>query len=267
LAKHSDQENAPENEQALSVRILHFCFLFFIILVVSCATTPNPENIKKADVHNKLAESYLDNSQFNEAFVELQKALQLNPDNKETLNYLGYVSTQFGKNNDAIAYYKRAISVDPDYSEAHNNLGVVYAEMEEWDNAIASFQYALKNPVYRTPASAYSNMGYVFYRKEEFRKAADSLEEALIRNPISPRILYMLGLVYTELDNDKEAIENFSRAVGIVPAYIDAHWELANAYLRAGDSDSALKHFSIVVDNEKNTDRSREASEYIELFK
>jgi type IV pilus biogenesis/stability protein PilW len=267
LAKHSDQENAPGTEQTLSVRILHVFFLFFIIHVVSCATTPNAENIKNAEVHNKLAESYLNKSQFNEAFVELQKALKLNPENKVTLNYLGYVSTQFGKNNDAITYYKQAISVDPDYSEAHNNLGVVYAEIEEWDNAIASFKSALKNPVYRTPVMAYSNMGYVFYRKGEFRKAADSFEEALIRNPISPRTLYLLGLVYIELDNDYEAIENFSKAVGIMPEYIDAHWELANAYLRAGNSDSALKHFNIVVDSEKNTVRSREASEYIELFK
>ncbi len=52
----------------------------------------------------------------------------------------------------------------------------------------------------------------------------------------------------------------------ILPEYIDAHWELANAYLRAGDSDSALIHFRVLVDKEKNTERSREASEYIELF-
>ncbi len=267
MTKYFYQGNAPKIEHSLPVRLLNVCFIFLIISIVSCATTPNPENLKKSDVHNKLAESYLNNSQFNEAFVELQRALKLNPDNKETLNYLGYVSTQFKKHEDAISYYKHAISVDPDYSEAHNNLGVTYAEIEDWDNAVASFQSALTNPVYRTPARAYSNMGYVFYKKGEFRKAADSLEESLIRNPISPRTLYLLGLVYTELDSNYEAIENFSKAVGILPEYLDAHWELANAYLRAGDSDNALKHFRILVDNEKNTGRSREASEYIELFK
>jgi Tfp pilus assembly protein PilF len=235
--------------------------------VASCATTPNPEDIKKSDVHNRLAESYLTKQQFNEAFVELQKALKLNPDNKETLNYLGYVSTQFGNNKDAIAYYKRAISVDPNYSEAHNNLGVAYAEIEEWDNAISSFQSALRNPVYRTPASAYFNLGYVLYKKGEFVEAKDSLKESLVRNPTSPRAFYFLGLVYTELGDNDEAIENFSNAVGILPEYIDAHWELANAYLRDDDSDSALKHFRVVADKEKDPIRRREALEAIELFK
>lgn len=267
MIKLSNQKNVSWTEQALPVRILHFCFILFIINIVSCATVPNPEDLKKSDVHNKLAESYLDNRQFNEAFVELQKAIKLNPDNKETLNYLGYISTQFKKHKDAISYYMRAISVDPDYSEAHNNLGVAYAEIEDWDNAVASFQSALRNPVYRTPATAYFNMGYVFYKKGQFKEAEDSLKESLIRNPISPRTLYYLGLVYIELDNDHAAIENFSKAVGILPEYLDAHWELANAYLRTDDSDSALKHFRILVDKEKNTNRSREASEYIELFK
>ena len=266
MIKYSNQNNASWSERALPVRILHVCFILLIINVLSCATAPSTENLKKAEVHNRLAESYLNNSQYNEAFVELQKALKLNPDNKETLNYLGYVSTQFKKYKDAISYYKRAISVSPDYSDAHNNLGVAYAEIEDWDNAVASFQSALENPVYRTPARAYSNMGYALYKKGEFEKAEDSLKEALLRNPISPRTLYLLGLVYTELDDNYEAIENFSNAVGILPDYLDAHWELANAYLRTGDSDSALKHFRILFDNEKNTGRSREAAEYIELF-
>ncbi len=266
MKKLTHRENAPWIAQALPLRILHACFLLLTISVISCATTSNPEDLNKSDVHNRIAESYLNKRQFNEAFVELQKALKLKPDNKETLNYLGYVSTQFSKYDDAIAYYKRAISADPDYSEAHNNLGVTYAEIEDWDNAIESFQSALQNPVYSTPARAYSNMGYVYFKQGEFEKAEKSFKDSLIRNPVSPRTLYLLGLVHIELDNNYEAIENFSGAVGILPEYLDAHWELANAYLRAGDSDRALKHFKVLVDNEKNTTRSREASEYIELF-
>ncbi len=267
MTNHFSRAIVSYTKQLLPLRTLHTFSILLLISVVSCATVPNPEDLKKANVHNRLAESYLNNSQFNEAFVELQKALKMNPENKETLNYLGYVSTQFKKYNDAISYYKRAISADPEYSDAYNNLGVAYAEIEEWENAIASFQSALQNPVYRTPARAYSNMGHVFYKKGEFRKAAESLEESLIRNPISPRTLYTLGLVHMELDDNHAAIESLSNAVGILPQYLDAHWELANAYLRAGDSDRALKHFRILADKEKNTTRSIEASEYIELFK
>jgi len=214
-----------------------------------------------------MAESYLNKEQFNEAFVELQKGLKLNPDNKETLNYLGYISAKFGKHDEAISYYNRAISVDPDYSEAYNNLGVMYAEIEDWENAIKSFKSALNNPLYRTPAAAYSNMGYAYYKQGDYLRAEKNLKDALLRNPVSPRAMYVLGLVYTELENTNAAIENFSNAIGILPNYLDAHWELANAYLRAGNSSKALKHFKIITEKEKNSVRSKEASEYMELFK
>ena len=241
--------------------------VLFTLFVLSCATTPNPEAVTKAEVHNKLAFSYLNNGQLNKAYIELHKALKFNPFNKETLNYLGIVSAKFNKKNDAISYYKRALSVDPDYSEASNNLGVTYAEIEDWDNAIKSFQAALNNPIYRTPGLAYSNMGYAYYKKGDYENAEKTLKEAIIRNPVSPRSMYILGLVYSEIGDIYAAIDSFLNAIGILPDYLDAHWELANAYIKTGNSDKALKHFKLLADKEQNTGRSREALEYIELFK
>ena len=262
------------NNYLVSVLLLRIDKITYIVFaatialfMVSCVSTPDIDGVKGAEVHNKLAYSYLSKGQLNEAYVELQKALKLNPDNKETLKELGYISSRFGKNNEAILYYKRAIEVDPAYSEALNNLGVTYAELGEWDKAIENFKATLLNPLYRTPEWAYSNLGYAYYKKNDFLNAKTALKEALIRNPVLPRALYTLGLVYVELDNDEAAIENFLNAVGILPDYLDAHWELADAYLRAGDTDKALKHLKVITENEEDTERSREALEYIELFK
>jgi type IV pilus biogenesis/stability protein PilW len=238
-----------------------------LILFSACASTITEEDRSKTEFHNKLGVSYLTNGQLNEAYVEFQKALKLDPDNKDTLKELGYISARFGKYDEAISYYKQAISLDPDYSDALNNLGVVYIDIENWDEAIRNFKAALSNPVYSTPEKAYSSMGYAYYKKGDFVEAKKALEEALIRNPIFSPALYTLGLVHIELDDDKSAIAEFKKVVGIIPGHVDAHWELANAYLRVGDSAKALEHFTIVVENENNTRRSREASEYIDLFK
>ncbi len=237
------------------------------LFICSCVTTLDPDSLKGAEVHNKLAYSYMNNGQLNEAYVELQKALKLNPGNKETLKELGYISSRFGNRQEAILYYKKAIAVDPDYSEALNNLGVTYAELGEWDNAIDSFKSALRNPVYSTPEWAYANMGYAYYKKEDYLNAEAVLKEALIRNAVLPRGLYILGLVSIELDKNEEAIEHLLNAVGIMPDYLDAHWELANSYLRAGETAKALKHFNVITENEEDTARSTEAREYIDLFK
>lgn len=240
--------------------------VFCILLFYACATTPSVEDVKKAEAHYKLGSSYLAKEQLHKAFIEFQKAIKLNPNDKNSLNALGFISTEFKKYEEAINYYKRAVSADPNFSEAMNNLGATYGRIEEWDEAIKYFKVALKNPLYATPERAYSNMGYAFYKKGDYLNAVDTLKEAIARYPDFPRHFYILGLVYMKLNKNNAAIDEFKKAVDIAPEYIDAHWELANAYLRVGDKKEAVKHFKIVAES-GNDERSKEALRYIDLFK
>ena len=146
-------------------------------------------------------------------------------------------------------------------------LGVTYAKLENWDEAASYFKAALANPTYSTPERAYSNLGYAYYMMEDYKKAEETLKEALIRNPVLQNTMYILGLVYTKTDNDRMAIKQFKRAIGIMPDYMDAHWEIANAYLREGERGKALKHFEMVIEKDENMVRNRKASEQIERLK
>lgn len=243
-----------------------FCLLF-VLIFSACATTPSREDLNQSEAHNKLGFGYLRNGQLNEAFVEFQKAIRVNPKNKEALNYLGYLSSEFNKHDEAISYYNRAISVDPEYSVAQNNLGVTYAKIENWNEAVKYFNAALSNPTYATPERAYSNLGYAYYMMQDYMKAEEALKEALIRNPVLYGSMYILGLVYTKTNDDNMAIKEFKRAIGIMPNYVDAHWEIANAYFRVGKRAKALKHFGMVMGKSEDTAKIREASRQIELLK
>ncbi len=253
----------PKISKHAAVLFLVFSVLFF---TVSCATAPNVEDVNRADTHYKLGVSYLAREQLNEAFVEFQKAIKFNPKNKNSLNALGLISTEFKEYGDAVTYYKRAISIAPDYSEAMNNLGVTYVKMEEWDEAIKYFKMALKNPLYSTPQRAYSNMGYTFYMKGDYHNAMQTLKGAITRYPDFLRPIYFLGLVYIKLGKIETAIEEFKKAVDLAPEYIDAHWELANAYLRIGDEEKAFKHFKVIAESSADNDKREDALKYLELL-
>jgi len=233
------------------------------ILFSSCATTPNVEDIKKAEVYYKLGFSYLSKDQLNEAFIEYQRAIKLNPKDKLSLNDLGYISARLKQYNEAISYYKRAISIDPNYSEAMNNLGVTYLEIEDWDEAIKYFKMALRNPLYTTPEKAYANLGYALYRKGEYADAINALKESSQRYPNYPQHFYVLGLVYMKLGNYEAAIDEFEKALNITPEYIDVHLELAHAYLKIGDKEEAFKHFKIVAESSGNNEKRKEALRYL----
>lgn len=248
----------------VAVLFLTLTVLFFI---VSCATSPSVEDVNIADTHYKIGVSYLAKKQINEAFVEFQKAIKLNPEDKNSLNALGLISTEFKEYGNAVTYYKRAISIAPDYPEAMNNLGVTYVKMKELDEAIKYFKMALENPLYPAPQRAYSNMGYTFYTKGDYHNAMQTLKEAIIRYPDFPRPIYFLGLVYIKLGKIETAIEEFKKAVDLAPEYIDAHWELADAYLRIGDEEKAFKHFKVIAESSADNDKGKEALKYLELLK
>lgn len=242
-------------------------FLCAALLFTGCASAPGTEDMKSAEAHNTLGSSHLSRGELNDAYIEFQKALKLNPQNKETLLYLGFISTKFRKYDEAISYYKRALAVDPHYSEAMNNLGTVYVENGKWDDAIRYFEGALKNPTYSTPEMAYSNLGYAYYMQGKYEKAEQVLRDALIRNPVFQRAMYFLGLVYQKTDRDDAAVDQLLRLIGLAPDDIDAHWELANIYLRKGMNAKALKHFRVVAEKDDRTDRIRKAAEEIERLK
>ncbi|MBI5050472.1 MAG: tetratricopeptide repeat protein, partial [Nitrospirae bacterium] len=217
----------------------------YSLLLTGCATTPDADDIKNAEVHYKIGTSYMTEQRLNDASIEFRKAIKLNPQDKHSLNYLGFISTEFEKYDEAVSYYKRSITIDPNYSEAMNNLGVTYTRRQMWDEAVNYFKMALKNPLYATPEMAYSNMGYAFYKKGDYISSADALKKAIMRNPEFPRANYILGLVYVKLGDDETAIEEFKKAIALAPDYIDVHLELANAYLRTGDNEKAVRHFRV----------------------
>ncbi|MBI5099088.1 MAG: tetratricopeptide repeat protein [Nitrospirae bacterium] len=258
-------KNSKLRYRAFFVCVLYvvFCILFFS----ACATVKDTEKTKQAEAYNKMGDSYLSSGKPTEAYTEFQKAILLDPKNIEALNRLGYISALFRKYNEAISFYKRAITADPNFSEAMNNLGVVYLEVENWDEAVKYFRAALNNPLYRSPEKAYLSMGYAYYKKGEYPKAEDSIKEALLRSPVFPMANYTLGLVYVKNKDDRAAIEEYKKAIGIMSDYMDAHWELANAYLRTGEKDKALKHFRIIAEKDSDIKRSREALEIIESLK
>jgi type IV pilus assembly protein PilF len=259
--------NAGRHVSPLLMRWVLILSVIPLLFLPSCASTPKQEDITNAEAYNTMAYSYLKSGKINEAYIEFQKAIALNPKNKEALQYLGYISRKFGKYDEAISYLKRAIAVDRNNSEALNDLGVVYAEMRNWDEAVKCFKEALRNPLYASPALAYANLGYAYYMIGDYDNAQKALKESLLRNPVSPRAMYTLGLVYLKTHDNEAAIEEFKRAIGIQSDYTDAHWELAKVYIQTGNKAKALKHLKMIIEKDDNPERVREASEYMKELK
>src|SRR6476660_2922420 len=93
------------------------------------------------------------------AYVSFQKAVQLDPGNKEARYGLGHILVDQGKLPQAESEFRAAIKIDENYSAAHTYLGQVLAYQERWPEAIAEFRRALSNPLYSTPDLSRFHLG------------------------------------------------------------------------------------------------------------
>src|SRR6185295_14313868 len=143
-----------------------------LLLLTGCATSES--RLKKqneAAAHYKLGIAHLNENRTQEAFIEFQKAVEMDPKNAEVHYALGHIYFQRGKNEEAAREFETVIKIDPEYSAAHNSLGQVYGTDRRWDDAIREFQKALKNPKYDTPHLAHYNLGLVYENKGQHAQA------------------------------------------------------------------------------------------------
>lgn len=203
---------------------LHYMTAVFSVLILflsfSCASTPKEDTLQKAKAHYQLGVSYLNDNNIQPAFVEFQKALELNPDDKETLNAIGVIYLlKLEDYTKAVEFLQKALKVDRNYSEAWNNLGVAYERMGKYSEALESYKSALQNTFYRNPEKALNNMGRVYYRTRRYDDAIDAYKEAAKRASDFALPYYGLALCYNAAGKYGNAATALKKALEVDPAY------------------------------------------------
>jgi len=74
------------------------------------------------------------------------------------------------------------------------------------------------------------------------------MKAAIDTNPKDVRLIDFLGIAYTEIGLQKEAIAEFKRALDIDPTYIRSRYNLAITYLQTGNREQAIEEFKKALD-------------------
>ena len=179
----------------------------FACLLGACATSEETKQKSKGYYQEGMANMERDRQK---AYVSFQKAVQIDPENKEARYGLGHILVYQGKLSQAEAEFRAAIKIDEHYSEAHTYLGQVLAYQERWKEAIAEYRQALNNPLYSTPDLARYQLGKALAHEGDYQSAMEALEDALAVNPpnVPPAMLQLeLGKVYHKLGFERRAKE------------------------------------------------------------
>lgn len=104
-------------------------------------------------------------------------AIKLNPARADFYNNIGYSQMGAGNLKNAEQYFEKSITLDPDFRLANNNLAICYG-LQGRDNE--AFSLFLR---YMSASQAWNNMGYIFQRKGEKKKAFTAFKRATELDP------------------------------------------------------------------------------------
>jgi len=89
---------------------------------------------------------------------------------------------------------------------------------------------------------AYSLMGEIYQKLEEYDKSAQSYEKATEINPWSFKDFFNLGKVYQTVKKFSDAVKAYARSCELDPEHFDAHLNAAKCYYELEDFNNALKY-------------------------
>jgi tetratricopeptide (TPR) repeat protein len=102
----------------------------------------------------------------------------------EAYTFLGWTYAMMNRYDEAIEMCHQAIGVDPEFGNPYNDIGSYLIEQNKWDEAIPWLEKALKAPRYEARHYPFINLGRVYERQGDYRKALAAYDEALTIEPL-----------------------------------------------------------------------------------
>jgi superkiller protein 3 len=189
----------------------------------------------------------------------------------------------------AIAIYTEAISLDKNNAMAYAGIGAIYEELDDADRTFENYNQALTlNP---NLTELFAPLGVAYYQKGEIAKADELLTKAVAVNAEDDQTQLLLGLirykqvkndeaiaalkrslalkesaeghyylgeVYDRLDRDKEALDEYNKAVGLNPKYAEAWFDLGVANYNRARYQEAIRAFEQAVRLKNDNYETRE---------
>ena len=209
-----------------------------------------------ADAHYHLGLVYYQKEEFQNAISAFTRTLELLPRDIDALIKLGLAAHKAGDADPtdprtqrafyerAIDAYQAALAIRPHNVEALNNLGLAYQAFGRFEDAIAAYEEGLTlspdQPQLRANLATASDLQAGMYSLAAYRH-------------------YQVGARAKRAGRPAAAIAAWTQAIAESPQYLKAYRQLADLYVKRGESALAIQTYLSAIRAVSENERSRPA--------
>ncbi len=190
-----------------------------------------------------------DPAYYGRAETALRRALDLLPDDVDTLNGLGLLALARHQFGDAQALGRRAIALNDYKALSYGVLGDAEVELGEYDAAVKTFQRMVD---LRPDLSSYARVSYIRELHGDVAGAVDAMRKAVVAGgPATENVAWtqtQLGLLFFNQGDLAGAEAEFRAILAQQPGYIPAAVGMARVHAARGEVDAALALLKPAVD-------------------
>ncbi len=223
----------PKLKYGFVIAALVYCF-FLSVLSYSRALVFKDSGLLFTDVINKynengsqnipplMALAYVNRGQMlkshgksNEAMKDYEKALQINPKQKQALLNIGNIHFANNQDDKAMDYYNKVLAIDSKHSKAYSNRGSLYGRAGNLEAALSDLNKSIEyNPL---EVNSYTNRSLVHEQMGSFQKAINDLLIVAKSKPLDADIINSLASCYLRVNKPDLALVQSNRAIGLAP--------------------------------------------------
>jgi tetratricopeptide (TPR) repeat protein len=181
------------------------------------------------------------------AFIYLQKASDLDPENEDIWIDMGIVRYQQKKHQEAEDYFLKALAIEKDNFKALFNLGNIKSETGNISEAINYYQKAVKkNPSY---SLAFLYIGDLELQLNNYRKAIEAYSSLIDNEDYLEEAYFKRASAYNMLGLYENALQDWSKSFELNNKNYDALRNRGLMYMVINKHDAAIQDFTWLIEN------------------